>query len=44
MGQQTVKNNKHLVPVKEAVDMAPGDDGQRIQDAVNAVAKMPLVN
>jgi hypothetical protein len=32
-----------LVPVKEIVDTAPGDDGQRIQNAIDAVAEMPLI-
>lgn len=32
-----------LVPVKRIVKASSGDDGQRIQDAINAVAKMPLI-
>lgn len=32
-----------LVPVSEVVDTAPGDDGKRIQDAINVVARMPLI-
>lgn len=43
-GYERDKQAIPLVPVKETVSPGPGDDGQRIQDAIDAVAGQPLVD